>query len=350
MSAGSSDHGPYVAGGPRAYEKAMGESTKAKYATEDGEEAKDTAVKTAAIARQCVRQMKNHAIFSAPWFELTESLEQLARLAQLEAMMPNDKKVAEMKGRVDTAGTLWDQDGHEDAIRILVEEAKVNLCLRMMNEYKKLQYDSGGTKMSAALKEAMQQQDLTEAQLGRMMSTFEEALGLLLLRCFMHVEALQLTDVPLVIEHCQMVLENTQDGSGRGWGAKSQETLVLYYFASIMKHSEELNSQEVMQRTREANLVPLVVEQVFLIVDALSDSRFPREVLGVVAQGLKSLADNEDFQPIWEDFLPTPELKQRFLELDAGVVQPLIQDEPSKRAELRPLLDLFNKVKRKAGR
>merc|ERR1719262_2025445 len=100
-----------------------------------------------------------------------------------------------------------------------------------------------------------------------------------------------------------------------------------------MKHSEQLNSQELVQRTKEANLVALLLEHIFLTIETVGP-RLPREVLGAAAEGFKSLADNEDFQPVWEDFFPTPELKEALLDLDAKVLQPVLQDHPERRAEL----------------
>merc|ERR1719359_115477 len=102
-------------------------------------------------------------------------MKQLTRLVQLEGRMPANSKVSEAAGRnMDSDGTLWDQEAHENAIRILVEEAKVNLCLRMMTDYKKWQYVPTAKKesMQAALKEF----DYTSTQLEQKCDQFEASL------------------------------------------------------------------------------------------------------------------------------------------------------------------------------
>merc|ERR1712050_489640 len=120
-------------------------------------------------------------------------------------MGPANTKVGEAQGRnTDSGGTLWDQEAHENAIRILVEEAKVNLCLRMMNDYKKWQYDL--QKKDATIAYAIKQYEYNHGQLEHKCLQFEESLGVLLDRAFAHVETLQLMDIPLLIEHCVLVL------------------------------------------------------------------------------------------------------------------------------------------------
>ena len=60
---------------------------------------------------------------------------------------------------------------------------------------------------------------------------------------------MQLTDIPLVIEHCQMVLENCAGASPSPLGnVKSQEVLVIYCFANLMKHSDKQLRREAATR------------------------------------------------------------------------------------------------------
>lgn len=77
----------------------------------------------------------------------------------------------------------------------------------MMIAYKEFQYapaPSRGQKMQQATGNGYAPID--EDTLARKCDCFEESLGLLLLRGFMHLETLQLTDIPLLLEHVATVL------------------------------------------------------------------------------------------------------------------------------------------------
>jgi len=263
-------------------------------------------------------------------------------------------KVSEFKGRDgESEGTLWDQEQHENAIRILVEEAKVNLCLRMMNDYKKWAYDAGlkdQTMQHALQVFSAEGKQMSMPQLENKCTEFEEFLGLLLTKAFTHVETLQLMDIPLLIEHCALVLGKVQSKLARG-GTKTQETVVLYYFASLMTHSESLNNGEVLAKMRELDLMHLAVE-----VALTNQDSFPPEVVPEFLKGLAALANNEDFQTNVESFftpytqpmahLTTDGTKKQFLMLDEQMCVPFLRDNPDQKKHVRPLLDLFNKIKR----
>eukprot|EP00747_Dinoflagellata_sp_TGD_P162227 gnl/TRDRNA2_/TRDRNA2_179598_c0_seq1.p1 gnl/TRDRNA2_/TRDRNA2_179598_c0~~gnl/TRDRNA2_/TRDRNA2_179598_c0_seq1.p1 ORF type:complete len:325 (+),score=77.29 gnl/TRDRNA2_/TRDRNA2_179598_c0_seq1:83-1057(+) len=316
-----------------------------KYIREDGSDNdRHDNVKTRAEAgRKCVRSIHHHPILSPGWLTLADSLEQLSRLAQIEASVPANQKVSDSKGRnEDSAGTLWDQEQSENAIRILVEEAKVNLCLRMMNDYKKWAYNPAERKMS------LQQSEYSESQLNRKCVQFEEALGFLLSRSFMHVETLQLTDIPLLIEHCAMVFNACrQQGAATCSGIKSQETVVINYFSYLMKHAEQLNNSELLAKVKELNLIHLATDHILARAEDL-----PWEIISTAADGLSALADNEDFQTNWESFFvdaaghPDAELKRTFAQLEERVANLVLKENPDRKKSIRPLLDFFNTLRR----
>jgi len=292
------------------------------------EDSSDTVRHRAEASRRCVRNLQQYPVMSAEWLALVDSLEQLSRMAQLELMMPQNMKVTESQGRDnESEGTLWDQEQHENAIRILVEEAKVNLCVRMMTEYKKWHYKSLA--------------DDKTAELDRKCKQFEESLGLLLRRSFIHLETLQLTDVRLLLEHCALVLERCNGLSlDAGANTKMQETMVLYYFSSVTKHAESLNNSELLAKMRELRLVRLVAEHTLKNV-----SKYPLEVAGVVSAAFASLAENEDFQTDWESFFVGDDA-ELFLQFEARVVAPVMAEDAAAKRQLRPLLDFFKIVGR----
>merc|ERR1712110_1298205 len=107
--------------------------------------------------------------------------------------------------------------------------------------------------------------DFQDQHITQKLCQFEEYMGLLLCRALVHVETLQLMDIPLLIEHIAYVLHRAVAGSTQN--AKMQETVVLYYFSSLMKHAENLNNTELLARVRENNLMRLVTDQTVEILN-----------------------------------------------------------------------------------
>lgn len=325
-------------------------TTAAKYQHDELDSGEAPVRDTAGASRYCVRKIQLWPVLSVEWLALLDELKKLSRLVQLESRMALNTKVLETQGRAESEGTLWDQEQHETAIRILVEEAKVNLCLRIIHDFKRWTYE--GKDKQATIEHMKQTYDFQDQHITHKLSQFEEYMGLLLCRALVHVETLQLMDIPLLIEHIGYVL--SRSGSGGTSDPKMQETLVLYYFASLMKHAEQLNNGELLAKTRENNLMRLVTMQVSEIViaaEAVDPVRLPA-VAPAVAHGFAALAYNEDFQVNWEYFFVDEAgqvdmaFKMKFLELEGRVVVPVLKDAPEKRKDLRPLLDFFRTIER----
>lgn len=310
-----------------------------KYVNEDSVESERPLKVCAEAGRKCVRSIHQYPVLSAEWIALVDSLKQLARLVQLEGRMPANPKVLETQGRDrDSEGTLWDQETHENAIRILVEEAKVNLCLRMMNDFKTWDYNLAEKQF--AMEQAMKAYDYTIPQLEQKCTQFEECLGVLLRRAFMHVETLQLMDIPLLITHCETVLRVAvaQDDLG---DQRMQQTLALYYFASLTKHAEALNNGELLAKVKETHLVELAVTHYLKFHEQLAP-----DLKLYLAEGLSALADNEDFQPQWEEYFTEEGSKQNFLLLESTLSAPILAEKPDKTRQIRPLLDFYKRIQR----
>jgi hypothetical protein len=323
----------------------------AKYAHEEAAESERPLRVCAEAGRKCVRNIQQYTILSVEWLALVDSLKQLSRLVQLEARMPANSKVGQAHGRnTDSDGTLWDQEAHENAIRILVEEAKVNLCVRMMHDYKVWQYDPA--RRSQTIQQALSTYEFNQTQLDQKCSTFEESLGVLLAKAFQHVETLQLMDIPMLIEHLAFVFTQCQgrDPCFPPAHSKIQETLVTFYFSSLMKHAEELNNKELLAKTKEHNLVQLAVHHVLNV-----KTECPDEVRQSAAEGFAALADNEDFMTEWQEFFADEngqlcrDKKMRFMLLDDHIVQEILKNQPEKKRDLRPLTDFFNTIRRAYG-
>lgn len=332
-------------------------ATAAKYAHAGVDADPQQTVRVSAEAgRKCVRNIQQYPILSCEWIALTDSLKQLARLVHLETRMPARSDVSETRGRnMDSDGTLWDQEQNENAIRILVEEAKVNLCLRMLHEYKVWQYND--SERDATIAQAKQNMDYTDSQIESKCQLFEECLGLLLWRAFSHVETLQLMDIPLLIEHCAMVFSKSRTGPPPLTGSNCQEDIVLHYFSSLMKHAEALSNSELLARCKEVRLIHLAADHLLEPVTEITSFN----TLSVCAEGFAALADNEDFSCDWQSFFDcevddtgnvtktVEDVMDTFMLLNEAMLQPVLKEMPERRRLLRPLMDFFNKMRRVRG-
>merc|ERR1719375_1433228 len=121
----------------------------------------------------------------------------------------------------------------------------------MMHAFKLWSYNDA--QRSSTISEALSSYEYTEGHLERKCQQFEECLGLLLLRSFMHLETLQLTDMPLLIEHCCMIVTYCNRSDRVPENPKLQETLVLGYFSSVTRHTEKLNNSEILSKIQELN-------------------------------------------------------------------------------------------------
>jgi len=58
------------------------------------------------------------------------------------------------------------------------------------------------------------------------------------------------------------------------------------------------------------------------------------------------LADNEDFQPQWEEYFTEEGSKQNFLLLESTLSAPILEEKPDKIRQIRPLLDFYKRIQR----
>ena len=94
-------------------------------------------------------QLGPYTLFSREWFDMVESLQHLTNIALMEQLLP----------KTSTSATLWERDEltgalsllpvlcrHASpridlwcvlvAVRFLLEEGKLNLCIRLLSEFK----------------------------------------------------------------------------------------------------------------------------------------------------------------------------------------------------------------------
>ena len=81
----------------------------------------------AADLRTSIRALDNAPILSDAWFQMTETFGRVASITDMESKLAGSK----------SDGTLWETE--EQALRFLLEDGKLNLCLRTLIDFKQSQ-------------------------------------------------------------------------------------------------------------------------------------------------------------------------------------------------------------------
>lgn len=272
---------------------------------------------------------------------------QIANVAFMETHLPpSDDNPLTQHGKK-TTGTLWDQERDELAVRILLEEGKLNLALRILHKYRTAVRDSA--KFTAAIQSTSVKFNSDVVTVTDRCRVFEQSVGVLLKFAFSHVEALQIMDLPEFLQHCaEVVAEN--DASTRTNGSpleldKLQETLVLHYLAGLAGAMEEMDEDRVMDLIQEHNLLPTLISHLakhyqWYKLDALMDAC--KFLNGCMASEAYQ-ADRKKFLHAVSDIQSLCSLKSLFL---SEMLSPAFG---AKKKDVQMLLDEMAKFERQPG-
>lgn len=279
--------------------------------------------------RKSIRGLGNHAIFSDAWIEMATTCGRIAKISDMESTVAASKADA----------TLWETE--EQALRYLLEDGKLNLCLRNMVAYKANQRDRLRNKETIT----PEQQVAGDA--------FEKGLGTVLRNAWGHLEALQTTDIPALIAHMGDVItfavvypehleEQLEDLHQR------QEILIYYYLAGLLKATSQIDESRVMPLVREHKIFILTVKLVVLLHGF---NTIATSYLFKCCEALAMIVDTEDFKTYpqqYYDLQDADDVSQMMKLLTICTQE--FQGEAAYRSAVRPLTDTLNKVKRQAAR
>jgi len=260
--------------------------------------------------RARIRRLTHHTPFSQEWVDMTDTLQHLASVALMEEKDSNKKD-----------GSIWERD--ELCVRYIIEEGKINMLLRIMNEYKVFHY--------TVLKEGTSRDEDMKIR----MKLFEQSLGILLKCAFTAVEALQTLDITHLIEHISMVIRHVVETAFEfaPGDYTVQEILVVNYLELVIRKIENLNEELVMRQLEQNDIVPLVLQHYELLACKLD-----REAHVPYVFFLGLLMDTETYQTHRNRYISTPDDKRRLLMLEAKVKEIMAISHENRRA-LRSLND-----------
>ena len=253
--------------------------------------------------------------------KMCDALARIGNITAMEVTLPKDNKDA----------TLWDCD--ELALRFLLEDGKLNLILRNLIAFKQLQYEM--IDKGKAPKEEFKQAA----------SKFEIGTGVTLKHAWLHIEALQTTDLPMMIEYICTVLTmankkperlHVDHPSAEGGDKRNdlQEKIVPFYILALFKGMEEsIDEDRIMPSVRRFHMVSLFVHYL-----KLHWSHLAKEVLRVSCEVMSILFDSDDYQTNEERYL-TGDSAQNLSELGDLFIYNLSSEDGDLRRKIRPLLD-----------
>lgn len=178
----------------------------------------------------------------------SEALQHAVNIALMERRLPSNG-----------GESLWEREGL--CVRFLLEDGKLNLCLRLLSEFfeSMRQQEAKAEMVKRVAVGANCSSGDAEQQLGR----FEENLGSLVECMFEAVECWQTCDLPLFCEHVRHVLVYAATQLPlESWGqlpeaarAAAQECQVVGYLAQLGALMEQLGEDRVMALVEQHQLM-----------------------------------------------------------------------------------------------
>lgn len=256
-----------------------------------------------------VKYIHKYAIFSREWVEVAESLKQIAELAFSEKLLPvsGQKDFKNIQGRKNH-GTLWDQEKDEVALRILLEEGKLNLCLRLLLEITEYQAKPN---FHSIVESACNTEGMDPDIMLRVVETMEKGLGLIMLFAIQHVEALQICDVSSLINLCNMAFQNMDEKmqtvhmhprmrfhSSYNSEDKLQINLVFHYLHHLINHIPNIQESLIVPKIINNRLFSKSISKINKHID-----RFPLDTRVVTAKFINGICKSDAFRTDKSSFI-----------------------------------------------
>jgi len=257
-------------------------------------------------------------VLSPKWCGMVGIVKKISDIADMESKLP--KKSDEIQ-------SLWDSE--EVALRYILEDEKLNLCLRLVHEAKNFQH------------QVLEHETTLSDDDDRLLKTFEQGLGSILRRCWGYVEAMQTTDFLFLMEYCATVLKKTMvypQLCASKELESSQEVLVLHYLRSCFKFM----SEDAYPATRVMGLVERfsIVERIIMFVN-LNHEKMEDDDVIVACEALAYVFDTDEYTGNKTKFVAA-DLRQELAGMDGNVIPKLIKGSSDARGlkrRIRPLID-----------
>jgi hypothetical protein len=270
-----------------------------------------------------IRFLNFYEFLSDAWLRMADSLGQLAQVAFMENHFPSKERSPLLQEGKNDEGTLWDQERDQLSVRILLEEGKLNLCVRVLHDFKVRRrspdFSDVFTKATVARK-------MTAANLLAKCELFEVSMGTLLKFALQHLESVQIIDLPDLLQHIAEVLTDTlaEDTSEDSKDAKAnyskkQEGTVVHYLHAIVRREENIDDDRVMELMAKNNIIALLaahLRKCYTFHDY--------ETLGLAAQTYHMMFCSDAYGVEASFYISTDEVKRDIVALKGLFVAELV--------------------------
>lgn len=273
--------------------------------------------------RNQINEVSSLDVYSESWIDLTFIIERIANIVRAESAIEADE--AELESKEAKASTLWESD--EVALRILLEDGKANVLLRMLQSYKEAQH--------LAFPNADHPFNV-EPRVRDAGVRYEAGLCTILHHGLMHSEISETVDLTVLLatiegafafavahpEAFQHDIETSLEGAG------------FALLATVISHFEEQDAEaRIIPIVLEHNLLALSMQHLLVNVDLLSSNDQDMALITV-----SHIVKTEDFGIREEKYLPSSTDEDNLLKLKP-IAEQNISRTPELRRILRPLTD-----------
>ncbi len=286
----------------------------------------------AADLRRSIRGIGSYKLFSISWLDMCDTYGRLAVISNVESSLSAAKH---------SDGTLWETE--EQALRFILEDGKLNICLRNMIEYKDHQQLRRIKKADEGVIEEISPEVAVKCE------NFEKGLGAVLYHCWSHVEALQTTDIASLLNYISTVFSNALDNPPVLESLmvnpdfhQYQEVMCFYYIYIIFKHIDDIKESRIMPVYKEKNIFMKQIQLLNIIHSRINAVHVLKAI-----EGLSSVCETDDFSTYYtESYVTNSSDAAQLLALKTNCLNNLYK-EFDNRKYMRALIDTMDKAKRK---
>lgn len=263
---------------------------------------------------------------------MAESVNQIANVAFMEKQLPpTSTNPLAQEGKKET-GTLWDQSKDELAVRILLEEGKLNLVLRLLTKYMEFKKSGGFDEAVEATSKTFNSE---KALVHDRCQIFESAMSILLKLALCHVEALQILDMPAFTTHVAFVLK-TEEVDSTVHKREGQSTSVLALLASVASNFEELQEDRIMELILKSKIIDLTLAYVNKFQTKLTPGHFKS-----VCIFFSNVVSSDAFSTDSDVYLPSEEAKRNFYTTLTDIMATATKEAGLQKTDVQALIDLL---------